>query len=190
MHVSSWEGQPGMGRGKHAWSFHARSRVLCRPAMRYCLNDRTAGNWTTLEGGAFEKVCAQSQTEETKKRIYGRNVARTGTSVLPPCRVHQTCSSACPSTSHGMHKRPLALPSHISPPTNLDFQLQAPPHGGGEREEASLRVQDAETSCAEVRLTFLPHGPPCTGLSMTQISGYEGRPDAPCGVCVCVLMNE
>ena len=50
--------------------------------MRYCLNDRTAGNWTTLEGGAFEKVCAQSQTEETKKRIYGRNVARTGTSVL------------------------------------------------------------------------------------------------------------
>ena len=25
--------------------------------------------------------------------------------VLPPCRVHQTCSSACPSTSHGMHKR-------------------------------------------------------------------------------------
>ena len=145
-------------------------------------------------GGAFEKVCAQSQTEETKKRIYavnyGRNVARTGTSVLPPCRVHQTCSSACPSTSHGMHKRPLALPSHISPPTNLDFQLQAPPHGGGEREEASLRVQDAETSCAEVRLTFLPHGPPCTGLSMTQISGYEGRPDAPCGVCVCVLMNE
>ena len=56
-------------------------------------------------GGAFEKVCAQSQTEETKKRIYGRNVARTGTSVLPTCRVHQTCSSACPSTSHGMHKR-------------------------------------------------------------------------------------
>ena len=36
--------------------------------MRYCLNDRTAGNWTTLEGGAFEKVCAQSQTEETKKK--------------------------------------------------------------------------------------------------------------------------
>merc|ERR1712205_21647 len=37
-------------------------------------------------------------------------------------------------------------------------------HGGREREELSLRVQDAGNGGAEVRLTFLPHGPPAAAL--------------------------
>ena len=37
-------------------------------------------------------------------------------------------------------------------------------HGGREREEESLRVQDAGNGGAEVRLTFLPHGPPAAAL--------------------------
>ena len=37
-------------------------------------------------------------------------------------------------------------------------------YDGVEWEEASLRVQAAGTGCAEVRLTFLPHGPPAAAL--------------------------
>ena len=50
------------------------------------------------------------------------------------------------------------------PQGDLDFPVQAPPHGGGEREEASLRVQAAGSGWVKVGLTFLPHGPPAAAL--------------------------
>ena len=52
----------------------------------------------------------------------------------------------------------------IRPVVCLDSSVQALRHGGGEREEASLRVQAAGTGCAEVRLTLLHHGPPAAAL--------------------------
>ena len=42
--------------------------------------------------------------------------------------------------------------------------VQALRHGGGEREEASLRVQAAGSGWVKVGLTFLPLGPPAAAL--------------------------
>ena len=52
----------------------------------------------------------------------------------------------------------------IRPVVCLDSPVQALRHGGGEREEASLRVQAAGSGWVKVGLTFLPHGPPAAAL--------------------------
>jgi hypothetical protein len=63
----------------------------------------------------------------------------------------------------------------IRPVVCLDSPVQALRHGGGEREEASLRVQAAGSGWVKVGLTFLPHGPPAAAL----FSHFRDAPSGP-----------
>ena len=79
-----------------------------------------------------------------------------------PCRRQQFCREALPPCA--LLHRVQALGSESLNRLKGFRHKAGGTHGGREREELSLRVQDAGSGCAEVRLTFLPHGPPAAAL--------------------------